>query len=63
MSNSENMDNFTALYTSYLHFTVPTDSVHASPRAYGILVFFPAFLYKFMLFEFWVKDVVETIDS
>ncbi len=28
----------------------------------GFFVLFPAFFYKFMLFEFWVKDVAGTID-
>ncbi len=55
MSNGENMDNFTALYTSYLHLTKGTISMHASPHAYVILIFL-AFFYKFMLFKFQVKD-------
>ncbi len=56
MLNSEIMDNFTALNTSYLCITFGTNLMHASPCAYGFFVFFPAFFYKFMLFEFWVKD-------
>ncbi len=55
------MDNCTALYASYLHFTFGTNKMHASLRANEILVFFPAFLYRFMLFEFQVKDAVRTI--
>ncbi len=55
------MDNFTALYTSYLRFTL-LNSVCASTRAHGILVFFPAFFYRFMLFDFWVKDTTGVID-
>ncbi len=62
MSTSENMCNFTALYTSHLHFSFATISMHATPRACGILVFFPAFFYKFILFEFCVKDTAGTID-
>ncbi len=31
MLNGENMDNFTALYASYLSFTFSTNSTHASP--------------------------------
>ncbi len=61
MLNGENMENITALYGSYLHFTFGTNLVHTFPRAYGILVVLPAFLYKFM-FEFWVKDAAGTID-
>ncbi len=52
------MDDFTALYTSYLYFTFGTNSVHVSPPAYAI----PVFFYKFMLFEFRVKDAVGTIN-
>ncbi len=55
-SNVENIDNFAALQTSYLRFTFGTNSMHASPLAYGILVLVLAFFYKFMLFEFRVKD-------
>ncbi len=62
MSNSENMDNFTALYTLYLHFTFGTNSMHASTGAFGILIFLLAFFYKFMLLEFQVKDAAGTID-
>ncbi len=54
--NSENMDNFTALYTSYLRFTFGTNSMHASPCANRIFVFLLTFFYKFMLLEFRVKD-------
>ncbi len=39
MSNSENTDYFTALYTSYIGFTFDTNSMHSSPRANGIFVF------------------------
>ncbi len=49
MSYGENMDNFTTLYASYLHFAFSTNSMHAFSHAYGILVFSPAFFYKFML--------------
>ncbi len=56
MSNGENMNNLTAL------FTFGTNLMHASPRIYGILVFFQAFFYKFMLFKFWVKDAMGTIN-
>ncbi len=56
------MDNLTALYTSYLRFTFSTNSMHASPSAYRILVFVLAIFYKFMLFEFQVKDAAGTID-
>ncbi len=59
--NVENMDNFTALYASYQCFTFGTVSMHASPCAYGFLFFFPAFFYKFMLFEFRVKDAAGII--
>ncbi len=62
MSNSDNMDNFTALSTSYLCFTFGTNLMHAAPRAYRILVFFPALFSKFMLFEFQVKDDAGTFD-
>ncbi len=62
MSNSKNTDNVTALYTSYLLFTFGTNLMHASPRACGILVFFPAYFYKFMLFKLWFKDCTGTID-
>ncbi len=60
--NSTNMDNFSALYTSNLCFIFGTNLMHASPRAYGILIFLPAFFYKFMLFEFWVKDAARIMD-
>ncbi len=30
----ENMDNFTALYTTYLRFTFGTNLMHTSPHAY-----------------------------
>ncbi len=56
MLNNENKDNFTALYTSNLGLTFGTNLMHASPRGYGIFVFIFAFFYKFMLFEFEVKD-------
>ncbi len=46
LSNCENMDNLTAPYTSYLHFTFGTDSMHASPRAYGTFVFFTTLLFS-----------------
>ncbi len=59
MSYGENMDNFTALYASYLRFTFGTDS---SPRAYRIFVFLLAVFYKFMPFKFPIKDVVGIID-
>ncbi len=62
LSNSEDMDNFTALYTSYLLFTFGTNLMHASPRGHGISVFYSAFCYKFMLFEFQVKGVMGTVD-
>ncbi len=55
MSNGENIDNLTALYASYLHFICGTNLMHASPRAYWILVSLLAFFYKFMLFEFQSK--------
>ncbi len=54
--NDENMDNFTALNTSYLRFTFGTKSMHASPCACGNFVFIVAFFYKFVLLEFWVKN-------
>ncbi len=38
-----------------------SDSVQASSHAYGILVLLPAFFYKCMLVEFWVKDAAGTI--
>ncbi len=60
--NSENMDNFTALCTSYLIFTDGTSLLHASPRAFGTFVSFPALLQKFMLLEFQVKNTVGTVD-
>ncbi len=50
------MDNFTALYTSFLQFTFGTSLLHTSPRAYKIFVFILASFYKFMLFELQVKD-------
>ncbi len=56
MSNGENMDIFTALYVLYLRFTFGTNSVHASPHAYGILIFLLAFFYKFLLFKLQDKD-------
>ncbi len=56
LSNGENMDSFTALYTSYLRFTFGTNSMHASPGAYRIFVLVLAFFYKFMVFEPRVKD-------
>ncbi len=56
------MDNFTVLYASYLRLTFITSSMHATPRAYGILVFFRVFFYNFMLFELQVKDASGTID-
>ncbi len=56
MSNGDNMDNFTALYTSYLHVTFGTTLMHASPRAHGIVVSLLAVFLKFMLFEIQVKD-------
>ncbi len=62
MSNSENMDNFTALYSSYLRFTFGTNLMHASPHAYEIFIFILTIFYKFMLFEFQVKDAVGTIN-
>ncbi len=62
MSNGKNMDNFAALDTSYLRFTFASVSMHPSPRAYRIFVFVLAFFYKFMLFQFHVKDAVGTID-
>ncbi len=62
MTNGENMDNFTVLYTLYLRFTFGTNSMHASPRVYRISVFFPAFFCKFMQFEFQVRDAAGTID-
>ncbi len=62
LSNGENMDNFTALYILYLRFTFGTNSMHVSPHAYRILVFLLAFFYRFMLFEFRVKDAAGTID-
>ncbi len=37
--------------------------MHALPRAYRILVFLPAFFYKFMLFEFWFKGAAGTMDD
>ncbi len=55
MSNSENM------YTSFLHFTFA--AICTLPLiAYGIPVFFPAFFYKFMLFEFRSKTSAQTVD-
>ncbi len=36
------------------------DNFTALCTAYGILVVLPAFFYKFMLFEFWVKDAAGT---
>ncbi len=62
MSNGENMENFTVLYTSYLYVTFGTNPLHASPCAYGIFVSVLAFFYKFLLFEFWVKDAAGTVD-
>ncbi len=62
MSNGENMENFTALYTSYLHFTFGTNLMHAAPRAYGIFVFVLAFFYRFVLFLFRVKDATKTVN-
>ncbi len=59
MSNSENMDNLTVLYA--ICFTLGTNLMHVTTHAYGVLVFFPAFFYKFMLFEFWVKDNMGTV--
>ncbi len=59
MLNGEITDNFTKLYTSYLRFTSGTNSMHASLRAYGILVFF----YRFRLFQFQVKDAAGTMDQ
>ncbi len=56
MLDGENMDNLTVLYASYLYFG--TNSTHTYPCAYGIFVFF----YKFLLFEFQVKDVAGIID-
>ncbi len=51
MLNSENMDNFTALYTLCLCFASGTISMQATFHDYGIYVF----LHKSMLFEFRVK--------
>ncbi len=56
MLNGENMDNFIALYTSFLHFTFGTNSMHTSPLAYGIFVFFTAFFHKVYAVELQVKD-------
>ncbi len=61
MLNSENMDNFTALYTLYLRFTFDTKLMHASPLAYGSFVVLPAFFYKSMLFEFRVIDHAQNV--
>ncbi len=36
--------------------------MQASSYAYIFFVFFPAFFYKFMLFEFRVKDTAGTVD-
>ncbi len=60
--NGENMENLTALYTSYLRFTFGTNVMHASSCSYRIFVFVLAFFYTFMLTEFWVKDALGTID-
>ncbi len=60
MSNNENMDNLQGCML--LFYTSDTNSMQASPRARDILVFFPAFFYKFMLFEFQVKGDAGTID-
>ncbi len=62
MSNGENTDNFTALYTLYLSFTFGTNSMQASSRAHGIFVHFLAFFYELTLFKFWVKDTARTTD-
>ncbi len=62
MLNVENMDNFTALNTLYLGFTFGVNLMYASPCVYWILVFLLAFIYKFVLFKFRVKDAIGTID-
>ncbi len=49
MLSGENMDNFTALYLSYVHYALLF-------FWYLLLVFFPAFFYKFKLFDFGIKD-------
>ncbi len=62
MLNGENKENFTVLHALYLRFTFGTNSMHTSSRAYRILVFLSAFFYKFMLFDFQVKDAAGIID-
>ncbi len=62
MSNGENMDNFTALYTSYLRFTFGTNSTHAFSCAYRVFGLVLAFLYKFMLFGSGSKTAAGTTD-
>ncbi len=52
------MDNFTALYTSYLRFTFGTNMILLVLRGF---VFSPAF-YKFMSFKLRVKDTARTVD-
>ncbi len=57
-SQTENMDNFRALYISYVPYALLflQRGCTPHPRAYGSLVFFLTFCYKLMLFDFWVKD-------
>ncbi len=57
------MDNLTALHTLYLLFTFSTNEMHANPHAFGILVLLLSGFYKFMLFDFWVKDTMGTMDN
>ncbi len=62
MFKGENMDYLAALHTLYLRFTFGKNSMHASPHAYRILIFFSAFFSKFMLSEFRAKDAAVIVD-
>ncbi len=62
MSNSENMDDFKVLNISYLCFTLVQIRCALPLLFMGFLFSLLAFFYKFMLFEFQVKDKAGTID-
>ncbi len=57
------MKTWTALQRCALHiYALLLVQIVTSFCAYGILVFFTVFLYKFMLFEFRVKDAAGSVD-
>ncbi len=49
------------MFTLYFQYRFAVD--HASPHADRILVFLLTFFYKFMLFEFRVKDAAWSVDN